>query len=795
VSLRGEPVDRAVLDRMNETLMHRGPDSGGVHVSPGAGLGARRLSIIDLAGGDQPIANEDETVWVVQNGEIYNFPELREEVEAAGHRLRTRCDTEIHLHLYELYGPGYVERLRGMFAVAIWDTRERLLVLARDRFGIKPLYYRVAGGTLAFGSELKALLVLPDFSRELDPDAVEAYFDGGYVPAPLTIFRGARKLPQGHLLTLRVGDAEPSVDRYARPSPTSGIAGSDDELAEELRVLLRDSVRAHLLSDVPVGVLLSGGVDSSALTALAAEQTSEPLHTFSIGFAEESYDELAKARVVAERFGTEHHELRLSPNIVELFPAVAESFDEPFADDAAIPTYLVSKLAAQTVKVSLAGEGGDELFGGYDVYAAHSVAGLARPFTQLLRRVPSPRVRRFAGAATLPAFERHLAWKRMFTPEVRHGLLRSHGVDPTAHYRARWDETNGADSLARVLEHGPLARGARSVPRHGVERVRVRSPLATQGARPGEETATSQGACPARPGGDPLGAQARLHAPGGAVAARAARAVRTRAARERPRLVRRRNAHAVARRSRHGPERQLEAAVDTALVRRVVRPLRLNSRRRGLGGLDVHDLERELAARRGDLDGLALLAPHDRFPDGRFIRELVLGRIRLGRADDVVLDRLAGFDVAETHLRPDGHLARLDLLLRDHARALEPLLEHRDARFKMCLLVLRGVVLGVLGDVAELARFTNAIRDLASLFRREVLDLLLELLVPVGSENDFLQDLGPPGDPDVETAGGGPHRPVRRGRMVPRPPMLVNSLATMPGNAGESQGNVVGPRR
>jgi asparagine synthase (glutamine-hydrolysing) len=452
VSLRGEPVDRAVLDRMNETLMHRGPDSGGVHVSPGAGLGARRLSIIDLAGGDQPIANEDETVWVVQNGEIYNFPELREEVEAAGHRLRTRCDTEIHLHLYELYGPGYVERLRGMFAVAIWDTRERLLVLARDRFGIKPLYYRVAGGTLAFGSELKALLVLPDFSRELDPDAVEAYFDGGYVPAPLTIFRGARKLPQGHLLTLRVGDAEPSVDRYARPSPTSGIAGSDDELAEELRVLLRDSVRAHLLSDVPVGVLLSGGVDSSALTALAAEQTSEPLHTFSIGFAEESYDELAKARVVAERFGTEHHELRLSPNIVELFPAVAESFDEPFADDAAIPTYLVSKLAAQTVKVSLAGEGGDELFGGYDVYAAHSVAGLARPFTQLLRRVPSPRVRRFAGAATLPAFERHLAWKRMFTPEVRHGLLRSHGVDPTAHYRARWDETNGADSLARVLD-------------------------------------------------------------------------------------------------------------------------------------------------------------------------------------------------------------------------------------------------------------------------------------------------------------------------------------------------------
>jgi asparagine synthase (glutamine-hydrolysing) len=452
VSLRGEPVDRALLERMNETLVHRGPDSAGVHVSPGAGLGARRLSIIDVAGGDQPIANEDETVWVVQNGEIYNFPELRDEVEAAGHRLRTRCDTEIHLHLYEMHGPRYVERLRGMFAVALWDTRERRLVLARDRFGIKPLYYRDAGDTLAFGSELKALLTLPGFSRELDPDAVEAYFDGGYVPAPLTIFRGAQKLPQGHLLSFRVGDAEPSVERYARPAPAAPVTGSDDELAEELRVLLRDSVRAHLLSDVPVGVLLSGGVDSSALTALAAEQTAERLHTFSIGFAEESYDELAKARVVAERFGTEHHELRLSPDIVELFPAVASSFDEPFADDAAIPTYLVSELAAKTVKVSLAGEGGDELFGGYDVYAAHSVAGLARPFAPLLRRLPSPRIERFAGAATLPAFERHLVWKRMFTPEARHELLRSHGADPTAHFRARWDETNGAAPLTRVLD-------------------------------------------------------------------------------------------------------------------------------------------------------------------------------------------------------------------------------------------------------------------------------------------------------------------------------------------------------
>jgi asparagine synthase (glutamine-hydrolysing) len=362
---------------------------------------------------------------------------------------RTRCDTEVHVHLYEEHGPSYVERLRGMFAVALWDVRARRLVLARDRFGIKPLYYSVGRGELAFGSELKALLQLPDFSRELDLDAVEAYFDMGYVPAPLTIFRDARKLPQGHVLTW--SDDELAVERYARPAPEPRD-GSETELAEELRARLRDSVRAHLLSDVPVGVLLSGGVDSSALTAFAAELSGEPVHTFSIGFSEQSYDELDKARLVAERFETNHHDLTLHPDIVELFPKVAESFDEPFADDAAIPTYLVSELAAQTVKVTLAGEGGDELFGGYDVYAAHALARFARPVAPLLRAVPSPRVQRLAGAAALPAFERHLAWKRMLAPDVRADVLRRRGADPAVRFRARWDETAGTDDLARVLD-------------------------------------------------------------------------------------------------------------------------------------------------------------------------------------------------------------------------------------------------------------------------------------------------------------------------------------------------------
>ena len=454
VSLSGNAVDRDLLERMSATLVHRGPDSAGSHLSPGAGLAARRLSIIDLAGGDQPIANEDESVWVVQNGEIYNFPDLRAQVEVDGHRLRTRCDTEIHLHLYEAHGPKYVERLRGMFAVALWDERRRRLVLARDRFGIKPLYYRVAGDTLAFASELKALLVLPDFTREVDLDAVEAFFDAGYVPAPLTIFRGARKLRPGEVLTWSHGDAEPRIERYARPSPAHELRdASDEELADELRSVLRDSVQAHLLSDVPVGVLLSGGVDSSALTALAAELSDEPVRTFSIGFEQRAYDELEKARLVAERFGTEHHELTLRADIVELFPKVAEAFDEPFADDAAIPTYLVSELAAGDVKVALGGEGGDELFGGYDVYAANALAPRVGWAAPLLQRFPSARARRFAAAAALPALPRHLAWKQMFTREARAELLAgARGADPFPRQSERWDESAHADDLTRVLD-------------------------------------------------------------------------------------------------------------------------------------------------------------------------------------------------------------------------------------------------------------------------------------------------------------------------------------------------------
>src|SRR5246500_4589595 len=336
---------------MRDLLVHRGPDSAGEHIDGGPALAARRLSIIDLAHGDQPIANEDGSSVVVQNGEIYNYPELRRELERAGHLLRTRCDTEAIVHLYEEHGLGFAERLRGMFAVAVWDARRRRLVLARDRYGIKPLYYRHVGGELAFASELRALP-----RGEIDLDALEAFLAFNSIPAPYSIFRDVRKLPAGHILVWE--DGAGTLERYARPRPVAEGElrdGDEAELVEELRARLRGSVRAHLLSDVPVGVLLSGGVDSAALAALAAQESPDAVHTFTIGFAERSFDERADARRVAERYGTNHHELLVKPDPELLLQALADAFDDPFADSSALPTYLVSQLAAHHVKGWLSG--------------------------------------------------------------------------------------------------------------------------------------------------------------------------------------------------------------------------------------------------------------------------------------------------------------------------------------------------------------------------------------------------------------------------------------------------------
>jgi asparagine synthase (glutamine-hydrolysing) len=458
--------DPAVLAAMNETMVHRGPDSDGSVVDGPAGLAMRRLSIIDLAGGDQPIANEDGRIQVVQNGEIYNYRELMEELRRRGHTFSTHSDTEVLVHLYEERGPAFVEDLRGMFAIALWDAREGRLVLARDRFGIKPLYYRVADGTLSFASELKALLRQPGFSREIDHEALEAFLAFNSIPAPMTIFSEARKLPAGHVLTMENGQVR--VSRYARPAPVHADqvrSEGDQSLAEELRDRLRDSVRAHLVSDVPVGVLLSGGIDSCALTALAAEESGYRVSTFSIGFEESSFDELDQARLVAKRYGTDHHELILRPDAVELLPKLVDAFDEPFGDSSALPTYLVSQLASETVKVVLSGEGGDELFGGYYTYVADRLAprvGRAAPFLRpLVERLPSSsakvsfdyKAKRFVRGAHLPPVERHHAWKEIFSPELQAKLLTTGpSSDPLDLYRARYAETEGAEELARLQD-------------------------------------------------------------------------------------------------------------------------------------------------------------------------------------------------------------------------------------------------------------------------------------------------------------------------------------------------------
>jgi asparagine synthase (glutamine-hydrolysing) len=473
VSLREGGIDADLLDCANATLVHRGPDSGGSFVDGVVGLAARRLAIIDLAGGDQPLANEDATVHVVQNGEIYNHRELRADLERRGHRFRTRSDTEVLAHMYEEHGPGFVEQLRGMFAIALWDARARRLVLARDRFGIKPLYYWQSPEGLSFASELKALTADPAFPRDVDLDALEAFLAFACIPAPLTIFQAARKLPAGCLLVWEhgAGGGEPRIERYARPTAAAAdtLRCEDErELVAELRDRLRDSVRAHLIADVPVGVLLSGGIDSSLLTALAAQESGERVRTFSIGFDERRFDERDNARLVAQRYDTDHHELVVRPDAAELLPLLADVYDEPFADSSAIPTFLVSGLARSQVKVALSGEGGDELFGGYFNYVGHRLAPvLGRPASAmrpLIERLPASsgaastldyKAKHFARGARRAPLERHFVWKSILSPAQRAAVLapgRRGAVDPLELLRPSFAASAGAEPLARMMD-------------------------------------------------------------------------------------------------------------------------------------------------------------------------------------------------------------------------------------------------------------------------------------------------------------------------------------------------------
>src|SRR5262245_1610877 len=429
-----------LLHSMCERMVHRGPDSEGLFVSTGVALGMRRLAIIDLVTGEQPVFNEDRSVTVILNGEIYNYRELRSDLEKKGHSFRSASDTEVLPHLYEEYGDKMVAQLNGMFAFALWDDKRLRLLIARDRFGEKPLYWGVFDNTLLFASEPKVLLAHPSVKSSLNLQALRQYLSFDYIPAPLSIYEGINKLPAAHQLTLEEGKV--SVERYWRlsyakkqPIPT------EDEAAELLRELLADSVRMRLVSDVPLGVLLSGGVDSSTVAALACRTSSEAVKTFSISFAEASFDESLYARGVAKFLGTDHHEERLSANLAaNLVSEIGAWMDEPFSDPSLVPTYLLSRFTRKHVTVALGGDGGDELFAGYPMYAGHRWAaayaqvpsflktGLIEPLVSLMPVKTKNlsfdyKAHRFITGSTYDVVARHHVWFGSFTPDQQELLL------------------------------------------------------------------------------------------------------------------------------------------------------------------------------------------------------------------------------------------------------------------------------------------------------------------------------------------------------------------------------------
>jgi asparagine synthase (glutamine-hydrolysing) len=437
---------------MNAVIRHRGPDDGGLHHDERALLGMRRLSIIDVEGGHQPIYGADGAVCLVFNGEIYNFRELRAELEAAGDDFRTHGDGEVILQAYLRDGERCFARLDGMFAIALWDLRTQTLLLARDRFGEKPLYYTHNQDRLLFGSELKSLLQSPDCPRDVEPAALGAYLSYGYVPCPLTIFRDVHKLPPAHWLRYRNGQV--TLERYWRPSLSPKLTLDEAEAEEALAEHLERAVASRLVSDVPFGAFLSGGLDSSTVVALMARKLSQPVKTFTIGFREAAYSELDDARLVASHLGTEHHELVVEPDAVALLHDLVWHFDEPFADSSAVPTFLVSQLARRHVKMVLTGDGGDELFGGYDRYlrllALERLGPLRLPAAVALRMagalMPDPRGGRLGRVGErlhLPFAERYLSGVALTRPDVARALHANSGG--ASHYRLPLLDAPGAD--------------------------------------------------------------------------------------------------------------------------------------------------------------------------------------------------------------------------------------------------------------------------------------------------------------------------------------------------------------
>ncbi|MGH9907288.1 MAG: asparagine synthase (glutamine-hydrolyzing), partial [Pyrinomonadaceae bacterium] len=447
-----EQVDESLLSRMCAAIRHRGPDEDGFYVKGPVGLGIRRLSIIDVKGGHQPIANQDRTAWIVFNGEIYNYLELRERLEKLGHRFHTNSDTEAIVHAYDQYGADCPKHLRGMFAFAIWDERTQELFLARDRVGKKPLLYAVTNGQIAFSSEFSALLLHPDVSRDIDTDALDYYLSFMCIPAPLTAYQAVRKLEPGH--TLRCRKSEIKIERYWRPDFSHKLAISEEEAGERALELLREAVRVRLMSEVPLGAFLSGGIDSSAVVALLSEESSEPVKTFSIGFEEQDFSELHHARRVAEHVGADHHEFIVRPDALEVLPVLVKHYGEPYADSSAIPTYYVARETRKHVTVALNGDGGDESFAGYERYAAMRVAQKYHRLPALLRKsvveqavglVPTSALRRsrprdlkrFLQAASLSEVDRYLHWISVFDTEAKQELYSESFTLETANVQAR----------------------------------------------------------------------------------------------------------------------------------------------------------------------------------------------------------------------------------------------------------------------------------------------------------------------------------------------------------------------
>jgi asparagine synthase (glutamine-hydrolysing) len=500
----GPGIAPDLLPAMVARLKHRGPDDDGVHVdaAAGVGLGMTRLAIIDLETGAQPMATADGAVWIVYNGEIYNFRDVRNGLEARGYRFRTRSDTEVLLAAYDVYGDSCVDHLRGMFAFAIWDGRQRRLLLARDRLGKKPLYYATRSGRLVFASELKAVLLDPDVRRDVDWTAFHHYLAFGYTPGDRSIFADVVKLPPAHTAVFEEGKLR--VDRYwALPTGRAATAQrvSPADAPRLVRHELREAVRLRLESDVPVGVFLSGGIDSSAVVASLREVTGQRIKTFTVGFgrAAPSFDELPYARMIAERFETEHHEEIVEPAIDQLLPGIVAAFDEPFADSSAVPTWVVAQVTARHVKVALSGVGGDETFAGYPRYLGVRLSGFYEKLPRRLRTLPAGavlrllresetswnwggRIRRFLTGADLPMPDRYIAWTRFFgaadvnalaTPALRRLL----GGDVDAVQRAAFADAGHDDpmdgafriDLLTYLPDDLLAMGDRMSMAHSIE--------------------------------------------------------------------------------------------------------------------------------------------------------------------------------------------------------------------------------------------------------------------------------------------------------------------------------------